>query len=292
MFDKKGIDVSSNQGIIRHQEVPAMTQSDFVIMRTGYGRTVDKQFINNWNGFVLIVDRGVYPYIDYYSNWYNKYSPAYGLSDIEWGKEQAENCYKLLGGYKGIVWADIENGDASYSPPLTDPVAKEHAQTILLGFLTRIDQLNGHYNGIYKSVGWLYWLYKKFRDRPLFVAWYNDFVDVEDVVYACRMNGWVGDIYIWQHSDDGNGKDICESHGLDMDKFIGTREQYVKAFGIETYKLIMRPITIIHAQPDKKSKVIGVIKWNKPIEISGISGGWGKLFDRKGFVETKYLKLI
>jgi len=238
--------VSDNNGIIDWSRVNA----NFAITRVGYGRTIDKKFSINWAASKGKNNRSPYWYLDYYSNWYvipdsSFVSSARGLTDEQWGEEQADNCWnELKNDPEGIVWADVENGGHSYSPPLTDLEAKNHALRILRAFLKRIDELNNKVNGIYGSIGWLSWFWSEFRDRPLFVAWYNEFVTVDDVIYTCKKNGWIGDVLIWQYASDGDVDDDGIADGktyfystekfMDLDAWIGTAAQYAEMFGTVT----------------------------------------------------------
>ena len=123
----RGIDISGYNGAMDWAKVKA--HSHFVIIRAGYGNTTDKTFLANWQN--ASVPKAAYWYMDYYSNWYNKESIAYGLSDATFGILQANNCWDLLKGDPGgsIVWLDIESGGADYSPNITTLPAAGHAHT-------------------------------------------------------------------------------------------------------------------------------------------------------------------
>jgi len=173
-FAIRGIDTSTNNGVIDADKVDAR----FWIHRVGYGRTIDDKFSINWNNSKGKFNRAPYWYLDYYSNWYQIpgstfVSSARGLTDEQWGKEQADRCWsQLKNDPESIVWADVESGAPSYSPSLDDSTAKIHAINILRAFLKRIDELNNKSNGIYTSVGWLNWFPAEFRNRTLWCAWY------------------------------------------------------------------------------------------------------------------------
>lgn len=132
-FAIRGIDVSTFNGVIDWTDMPA----HFASIRVGYGRSLDTRFNYNWSN--CKINKFGYWYLDYYSNWYNTQSPAYGLSDTAWGKEQAENCYKFMGGNE-FVALDIESGHSSYSPPIT---SNSRPKVMARAFLERMDQLNG-----------------------------------------------------------------------------------------------------------------------------------------------------
>jgi len=224
----RGIDISGYNGAIDWAKVKA--SSHFVIIRAGYGNTTDKTFLANWKN--ASVPKAAYWYMDYYSNWYNKESKAYGLSDVAFGLLQANYCWELLKGDPGgsIVWLDIESGGADYSPNITSSPAAGHAQAIAKAFLMEMDRLNGRKNGIYCSVGLLTWFDKWFRDRPLWVAWYTKTQTVDSVLKAVKARGWDGDTLMWQYASDGDidedgkgdGKQLGSSYNwLDLNVWIG-----------------------------------------------------------------------
>jgi hypothetical protein len=263
--------------------------------------------------------------MDYYSNWYNSKSPAYGMKDADWGTKQAENCWaQLKNDPSGIVWFDVENGGSSYSTPLTDPTTKSHAINIMRAFLTRMDQLNGKTNGIYCSVGWISWFPSEFRDRPLWVAWYNELVDQGDVIYACRKNGWVGDILIWQYASDGDVDDNGTADGqthfhaeerfMDLNGWLGTQAQFNLLFSIttpddetppvipstyKTYKVTATLGLTIRELPGLAGKYLGGYAFAAPINITGIVKGdstqklgWGKINGQLGYVSMDWVKAV
>lgn len=224
----RGIDISGYNGAIDWAKVKA--SSHFVIIRAGYGNTTDKTFITNWEK--ASVPKAAYWYMDYYSNWYNQGSKAYGLSDAAWGAKQARNCWNLLKNNpgNGIVWLDIESGGADYSPNITSSPAAGHAQGIAKAFLIEMDSLNGRKNGIYCSVGLLTWFDKWFRDRPLWVAWYTKTQTVDSVLKAVRARNWEGKTMMWQYASDGDidedgkgdGKKLGSSYDwLDLNVWVG-----------------------------------------------------------------------
>lgn len=241
-FAIRGIDVSDNNGIVDWSKVSA----NFAITRVGYGRTIDKKFYSNWMRSKGKCKRSAYWYMDYYSNWYDNptgfVSSAHGLSDFEWGKEQADNCWnELKNDLEGIIWLDIENGGSSYSPPLTSETAKKHAINIAYAFLQRIDALNHKTNGIYTSIGWLSWFTDWFKDRPLWVAWYpyrTSLVGNMSIVQMCLDKGWKCKPLIWQYASDGIFNDDGIKGGLafsqmqecDLNGWVGTQKQYEEMF--------------------------------------------------------------
>jgi len=213
-FKKRGIDVSEFNGVINWDKV---LNTDFAAVRVGYGLTIESQFKANWKAAKGKVKRIPYWYMDYYSNWYNPKSPAYNMSDAMWGKTQAELCWSAIkDDFEGIVFLDIESGGKSYSTPLNDPVTQGHAEIIARSFLEEIDRLTKKTNGIYCSIGWLSWFYSWFRNRPLWVAWYNETVNADDVVYSVKQFKWTGPVLMWQYTSDGDMDDNGSGDGISM----------------------------------------------------------------------------
>jgi len=233
-FPIRGIDCSTFNGVIDWTDMPA----NFSGIRVGYGRSLDTRFNVNWTN--CKINKFGYWYLDYYSNWYNSNSAAYGLSDTAWGKEQAENCYKFMG-CNDVVFLDIESGNPSYSPSIT---SNSRAKTMARTFLERMDQLNKKQNGIYCSLGLLSWFDTWFRTRPLWVAWYPyrsvQGLDASDIIYMVEKQGWKVKPIIWQYASDGIVNDDGIKAGktyfktqldeMDLNGWVGTNAQYEQMF--------------------------------------------------------------
>jgi hypothetical protein len=152
--------------------------------------------------------------MDYYSNHISG-SPVNGVLDIDWGRAQADNCWaKLKADPEAIVFLDIESGNSSYVPPIATVAAR--AQAIAKAFLERMDSLNGKINGIYSSLGLLNWFGTWFKDRPLWVAWYNEPQTTTTVLNAVSKTGWTGKSLIWQYTSDGDINDDGVADGITM----------------------------------------------------------------------------
>lgn len=236
-FAIRGIDVSQFNGTIDWNKVSC----NFSAIRVGYGRTVDSKFTFNWQNSKNKVNRIPYWYMDYYSN-HNSGSAVYGMADADWGREQAENCWNSLkSDPEGIVFLDIENGNSSYAPRLSTVATR--AQTIAKAFLQRMDELNGKVNGIYCSLGLLTWFASWFRNRPLWVAWYNDNQTPTTVLSAVSNTGWTGKCYIWQYTSngdingDGTGDGISmgmQYNALDLNAWLASSQDYSAMFSQQT----------------------------------------------------------
>jgi len=232
-FAIRGIDVSGFNEVMDWNKA-VEKNVNFSGIRVGYGRTTDSQFIKNWTNAKSKVFRLPYWYMDYYSN-YNPNSPVYNMSDANWGKEQAKNCWELIKNDPdcSIVWLDIESGGSSYSPPIT--TVQERVLTIARAFLEQMDILNGKFNGIYCSMGLLSWFYKWFRNRPLWVAWYNETQTIASILRNASAYGWVGKVLIWQYASDGDATNDGIGDGvsfgscgkwLDLNGWASTEDEY------------------------------------------------------------------
>jgi GH25 family lysozyme M1 (1,4-beta-N-acetylmuramidase) len=312
-FKIRGPDVSHFNGVIDWSKI----DGSFAAIRVGYGKTIDPQFLNNWKNARGKVKRIPYWYLDYYSNWKcMSYEPHSPMSDRAWGRKQAELCWSVLkNDPEGKVFLDVENGGASYSRPLTDPETREHAEAIARAFLERMDELNGKRNGIYCSVGFLSWFWSWFRDRDLWVAWYNENVSIEDVLYSVRKNGWDGKVLMWQYARDGDidddnigdGVDLGTQYSyLDLNGWIGTEDDYSDLFGVPVvvvdpnqppaplvarYKITASSLRLRKA-PNTKSKVYGVFYFEYPIVISEVIDGWGKVDSQEGYICLRDVKNV
>jgi hypothetical protein len=62
-------------------------------------------------------------------------------------------------------------------------------------------------------------VWKSFRNRPLWVAWYNENQTRESVLRNAAAYGWTGKCLIWQYASDGDANDdgIADGKGFGMD---------------------------------------------------------------------------
>lgn len=235
-FAIRGIDVSQFNGTIDWSKVSA----HFSAVRVGYGRTIDTKFVTNWQNSKGRVKRIPYWYMDYYSNHISS-SSVYGTSDADWGKAQANTCWNALkNDPEGIVFLDIENTNVTAAPAITTVATR--AQTIAKAFLQEMDTLNGKTNGIYCSLGMVNWFASWFRDRPLWVAWYNEAQTAATVLAAVANKGWTGKCLIWQYASDGDVNDDGSADGismgmqysfLDLNGWLGSTQDYANLFNAE-----------------------------------------------------------
>ena len=209
----RGVDTSQFNGTVNMTTLKT-TGALFNIMRAGYGKSVDTRFKVNWVNCKGVMLRMAYWYLDYYSNWYNSSSSVYGMTDFDWGKQQAQNMWALIKDDNDgkIVWLDIESGGSSYSPAITTVWSR--VDKMIDGFLSEMDRLNGKTNGIYCSLGLLNYFDVKYKARPLWVAWYNEYQTIESVIKSVTVTkGW-SDPYIWQYASHGDVNADGVSDGL------------------------------------------------------------------------------
>ena len=232
-FSIRGIDVSQFNGTIDWTKPGC----NFAGIRVGYGRVLDTKFTTNWQNAKGKVNRIPYWYLDYYSN-HNAGSSANGITDDEWGVIQANTCWaNLKDDSEGIVFLDIENGNSSFAPAISTVAAR--VQTIAKSFLQQMDSLSGKTNGIYCSMGLLTWFGSWFKDRPLWVAWYNEKQTLSTVTKAVTNANWTGKCLIWQYASDGDIDDDGRGDGvslgmqyssLDLNAWAGSEADYTSLF--------------------------------------------------------------
>ena len=317
----KGIDVSQHQGLINWTETAKMN-ADFGVIKVGAGKTIDLKFAVNWAGVkkanILPI---AYWYMDYYSNYFPN-SPAYGLSDESWGKQQADNCWnKIKSDKDNYVFLDIENATSATALPITNYASR--AQKIARAFLERMDALNGKTNGIYCSLGLLTWFGTWFKNRPLWVAWYNEVMVVnwqwverslESVEDAVRAKGWTGKILMWQYTsdgdidDNGSGDGILygmESKALDLNIWMESKEEFAAFKGnVVIPEPPTPPVTdgfwaqctaakslTIRKLPNGSAAVFGYLMNGEKRLVYEISNGWYRIGDGQ-WVYATYMQRI
>jgi len=296
-------------------------------IRVGYGRVIDTKFKENWLNSKGKVNRIPYFYMDYYSNHIKGWG-ADGISDEDWGHIQAESCWNALkNDPDGSVMLDIENGNPAYAPALSSVSAR--AQTIAKAFLQRMDELNKKRNGIYCSIGLLNWFSSWFKDRPLWVAWYNENQTVASVKAACNAAGWIGPKVIWQIASHGdlNGDGVPDGKTVlgtklkecDLNGWIGTNADYLAVCGTpivtpedetpvtpdpidtptEGVKYLTTANLAMRALPSNTSALLGryysgsqVTVINTPEPGPGGKQGWVQVVGQGHYVSLDYLKKL
>lgn len=264
-FAIRGIDVSQFNGTIDWVKLTVITHN-FCIHRGGYGRVTDSQFKRNWAESKGKVNRSIYWYMDYYSNHIKGWGVD-NVSDRDWGRMQADACFAAQKHDPSVyVWLDIENGNPAYAPVLSSVATR--AKTIAKAFLERMDELNKKKNGIYCSIGLLSWFDTWFKDRPLWVAWYNESQTVASVIKAVTATGWIGKCMIWQYASHGEiyGDGVAQGLNLgtkikqlDLNVFMGTAADYEYLFGA--------PVVVVVTPEDEKP--VEEPEDETPIDVTG-----------------------
>lgn len=145
-MNQKGIDVSSNNGVVDFSKVKK-DGYDFVIIRCGYGNDEvsqdDKQYKNNIKKCEeLNIPYGVYLY-------------SYALN-IKEAKSEANHALRLLKevgpNFKYGIWFDMEDADG-YKKRNGMP-SNSSLVDICYTFLSILES-KGYYTGIYASLSWL-----------------------------------------------------------------------------------------------------------------------------------------
>ena len=146
-MQKKGIDVSHNNGNVDWQAVKNAGFGDFAIIRMGYGGNYtsqdDKQFINNVNKCESLgIPYGVY-----------LYSYALDLGDVQSEVDHVLRLLKNVGkNFKYGVWLDMEDADgykSRHGMPSNSTLVD-----ICYNFCLKVEQA-GYYCGIYANLDWL-----------------------------------------------------------------------------------------------------------------------------------------
>ena len=146
-MQKKGIDVSHNNGNVDWQAVKNAGFGDFAIIRMGYGGNYtsqdDTQFINNINKCESLgIPYGVY-----------LYSYALDLGDVQSEVDHVLRLLKNVGkNFKYGVWLDMEDADgykSRHGMPSNSTLVD-----ICYNFCLKVEQA-GYYCGIYANLDWL-----------------------------------------------------------------------------------------------------------------------------------------
>ncbi len=192
-----GIDVSQYNGTYSDTKLPNVSLlkdagGKFIIIRSSYGRVMDKMYPYFLKASKGVLDIALYHYMDYYSQ------NSLGITSSQWGVQQAEKIWELNKENNYPVFIDIES--ASIAPNISTVWGT--AMTILDNILKRYDELSGITTGLYASTGWLVKFYDYHRNRPLFAANYNP--HSQDVIQAIVKNTGFTNLVAWQYSSVGN----------------------------------------------------------------------------------------
>jgi GH25 family lysozyme M1 (1,4-beta-N-acetylmuramidase) len=232
----RGIDISQYNDKPDTVKLPDLEKAkaqgiSFVSPRVGYGVVSDPVFSHYWKqAKELGIIRMPYFYLDYYSFKYLK------ISEEQWGVKQANFAWKILQSDPGEcpLMLDVEES-VNYGWKFA-PENNLSLNKISRNFLTQYDRLSGGKAGIYTSLGYLHWLNDWHRDRPLWMARYNELVTPEKCKADARKI-WKVDPIIWQYASHGDvdkdgygeGYDFgMENPRLDLNIWIDTIEAWAQ----------------------------------------------------------------
>lgn len=196
-----GCDISYYQGDIDF-EVMKAAGIKAVIIRAGYGITVDKRFISYINGAIKAgLAIGVYWFI------YARNSTRV--------KQNAQKCIEMIAPYKDYItcgiWCDWEYDSDRYAGVLTS----SERSCLVDTFNVEIEKA-GYEAGIYSNQDYIQsgkfqpWLIAKY---PLWFAKYN--ANISNFAYK----GKNGKPYMWQYSSTDSGKTYgVSSKNIDLNK--------------------------------------------------------------------------
>lgn len=244
-MNKKGIDVSSNNGLVNWQSIKNAGY-EFAIIRMGYGSDIlkqdDSQFLNNVKECErLNIPYGVYLY-------------SYAL-DLEEANSEVVHALRLLknvgANFKYGVWFDMEDAD-EYKKKHGMP-SNEMLVNICYTFCEAVEKA-GYYTGIYASLSWLNNQLNNSRlDRfDKWVAQWNS---------KCTYNKSYS---IWQNSDNENiaGK-IFDTNYLikDFANYSNSKQP------------ISKPSIIYQVYSNKSKRYYGEITNYNEVNSNGYAGG-------------------
>lgn len=256
-FKVRGIDISKYD--LKLEVEKLVDKVHFVIVRIGHGTKTDSLFKEFWQALRGRVFRLTYFYLDYYSNHMPEMTEVFGKGDYEWGVIQGNNAWNNIKDDHDtkLVYLDIENGDQSYAPEID--TVWDRVETIMDGFFDTYDTLTNKVNGIYCSLSKLKQFSPRFRNRPLYIAWYNEDQSRESVTAAVRAQGWTGEIHFWQYASNGDTGTDGIGDGLDfglgrkvmdLDVWMGTEDEWREFTNMADILLNITPL----AQRDTRWK--------------------------------------
>ncbi|MCK9599037.1 MAG: SH3 domain-containing protein [Sphaerochaeta sp.] len=298
-------DVSENQdnpGTAKVPNLDKIIEAGFlgIGVRCAYGIVKDKMFDTFWASGKGRIARLNYLYGDYYS--YKQKS----LTPVQWGIMQGQNWHELTKSDPGEIPAHLDCEESVYGGRYTI-LNKDLVTTIYRNILTEHDRLSGGFDGIYTVPGHLWIFGDWFKDRPLWLAWYDRTKTLQQILAAVAKYKWRGPVTIWQYASDGDINDDAvkdgltlgmETKDLDLSVFIkngGSLEEWSKYCGstpapaattvedltpeivtavthpTKTVEIMtvqaMDGILNIRNEPHKPSNVIGYIKNGKQVEV-------------------------
>ena len=201
---KRGIDVSSHQGVIDWDVVKG--NIDYAIIRCGYGANRESQddiyFKRNADECTRLgIPFGVYLY-SYADN-------------IDWSNSEVEHVLRLVKGYKleYPIYYDIED-------KVQANLSNDALTDIIVNFCDKLEQ-NGYYVGVYANLNW--WNTKLNSERlNAYAKW------------VARYNSTLGyDAGMWQYTSSGTISGI--NGNVDMDYCYVDYPEAIKKAGLNGF---------------------------------------------------------
>jgi len=278
-FKVRLVDVSKYQDDYSTTYVPTfkkIIEEGFmgVMIRVGYGLVEDRMhkiFVDSAKSFEF--PYGGYWYLDYYSH------KGTGISDEDWGIEQANVCYNILksdfGGMPLIVDCEV------YNPFPISYFSRPSYNKILKSFIKEWKRLTGKVCGIYCSPGFFDIFDLEIKGMDLWMALYNRGITSTQAISYGRSKGWTGRILIWQYTNDGDTNNDgvpdglrlgMETNSLDLNGWLGTVEEWSKYCGEAL--IPVDPSPVIPPSPSIGNKFIvvsldGINVRDVPIRMPG-----------------------
>ena len=268
------------------------TGIDFTAMRSTVGKWLDPKFKQFWaalRGFVLRIQ---YHYMDYYSH------GGLGLTAEQWGEVQAQAVYDSTKDDNDGCPAFLDIEKASFAAKIEDVLPL--VQSIAKAFLVKLDALNGKKNGLYLSLSYIkYFLFAK--DRPLWLALYNEYYTPAQAIALARSRGWTGPIYMWQYASDGDIDDDgvadglkigVESRTVDLNIWVESQDAFDNfgkkadigqvpaeppVVGQFMAKCTAAKSLTIRIMPDGDALVVGFLMHDEERRVYEVSDGWYRI---------------
>lgn len=208
-------DVSGNQdnpGTTKKPDLDKIIEAGFlgIGVRVGYGIVKDPMYDIFWNNAKGRIARLCYLYGDYYSYKYKKITPT------QWGTMQGANWWEWMKPDPGEIPPHLDIEESTYGGRYTI-LNKDLITTIYRYTLMEYDRLSGGFAGIYTVPGHLWIFGDWFKDRDLWIAWYNRNKTLEQILAEVAKYKWRGKVTIWQYASDGDFNDDGIADGLTLD---------------------------------------------------------------------------
>ncbi len=153
------------------------------------------QIVREINANGMRMARLPFHFLDYADSHYTEKPELFGAS-------QARYCWSVIKPDPGEIQLHLD-----FEPYLWGPInwlTAGRITKIAMGFLKEYDQLSGALTDLYTSPGMLRYLGDGFKDRDLWLAWYNELRKWVDIDAVMQQYGWRGICWMWQYASDGD----------------------------------------------------------------------------------------